>query len=286
MIQDIYPYHYDVAYTPSSPSGPDFVYIFPEENRVLLKSDGTTFRYEEVREFFPQECFRYLFRISERSFFWMDSETRDPGSSSAADYRSLPGNPVLVPLGNLRQEHTVLTAFEGYTAAHLISWYRSSRFCGRCGTRMIDGSDERKLVCPHCGNILYPRINPSVIVAVYDGDRLLMTRYAGRKVSWYVLVAGFIEIGESAEDTVKREVMEETGVHVKNIRYFGSQPWGIPGNLTLGYTAQLDGSDALTIQKDELSDGKWFHREDVPVRENDDLSITTAMVRAFKEGKF
>lgn len=68
MIQDIYPYHYDVAYTPSSPSGPDFVYIFPEENRVLLKSDGTTFRYEEVREFFPQECFRYLFRISERSF--------------------------------------------------------------------------------------------------------------------------------------------------------------------------------------------------------------------------
>ncbi len=85
---------------------------------------------------------------------------------------------------------------------------------------------------------------------------------------------------------MKREVMEETGVHVKNIRYFGSQPWGIPGNLTLGYTAQLDGSDALTIQEDELSDGKWFHREDVPVRENDDLSITTAMVRAFKEGKF
>ena len=319
MIQDIYPYQYHVEYTPSAPSEEDYVFIFPDDGQVLLKSDGTAYCCGEIKKVFPDACLRYLFRIDSRSFFWMDSDpkgcaagyrsassgekTEDAASTlkedttgrntpmvrrslCEADFRLLPGNPSVSSISVFRRENNVLKAFEGYTASHLVSWYRSSRFCGRCGSPMIDGTDERKLVCPHCGNILYPRINPSVIVAVYDGDRLLMTRYARRRVTWYVLVAGFIEVGESAEDTVRREVLEETGLHVKNIRYFGSQPWGIPGNLTLGYTAQLDGKDDLTIQKDELADGKWFRREDVPVRENDDLSITMAMIRAFKEGKF
>ena len=80
-----------------------------------------------------------------------------------------------------------------------------------------------------------------------------MTKYANRVVTWYVLVAGFIEVGETAEDTVRREVMEETGVKVKNIRYFHSQPWGVPGNLTLGFTAELDGSDQITVDTGELA---------------------------------
>ena len=141
------------------------------------------------------------------------------------------------------------------------------------------------MVCPDCHAEVFPRINPAVIAAVHDGDRLLMTKYAGRPVSWFVLVAGFVEIGETAEDTVRREVMEETGIKVKNIRYFGSQPWGVPGNLTLGFTAELDGSDKITLDTGELAEGRWFHREEVPVPD-DDVSITAAMIRAFVNHEF
>lgn len=174
-------------------------------------------------------------------------------------------------------------SFAGYTAWHLWSWYRGNRYCGCCGSLMQTGTDERKMICLTCGNQVYPRINPAVIVAVCDGDRLLMTRY-NRPGSWFVLIAGFVEIGESAEDTVHREVMEEAGIKIKNIRYFGSQPWGIPGNLTLGYTCELDGDDTITLDTVELSEGRWFHRSDVPVPD-DDVSLTSAMIRAFSEGK-
>lgn len=176
-------------------------------------------------------------------------------------------------------------AFAGYTAWHLYSWYQNNRFCGKCGAPTVPGSDERKLVCSKCHTPIYPRINPCIIVAVHDGDRLLMTRYANRPVTWFVLIAGFIEIGETAEDTVHREVMEETGVKVKNIRYFGSQPWGIPGNLTLGFTAELDGSDKITLDTGELSDGRWFPRDEVPVPD-DDVSITSALIHAFANHEF
>ena len=122
------------------------------------------------------------------------------------------------------------------------------------------------------------------ISAVTDGDRLLMTRYADRPVTWFVLVAGFVEIGEAAEETVRREVLEETGLRVKNVRYFGSQPWGCAGNLTLGYWAELDGDDAVTLEERELAEARWFDRTEVPVMD-DNTSLTSAMVRAFAEGK-
>ena len=112
-----------------------------------------------------------------------------------------------------------------------------------------------------------------------------MTKYANRPVTWFVLIAGFVEIGETVEDTVRREVMEETGVKVKNIRYFDSQPWGVPGNLTLGFTAELDGSDEITVDRQELSEACWFEREKVPVPD-DEVSITSALIHAFVAKKF
>ena len=175
-------------------------------------------------------------------------------------------------------------ALAGFTAQHLWTWYESNRFCGKCGHPMELGQDERKVCCPRCGNAVYPRINPAVIAAVTDGDRLLMTRYADRPVTWFVLVAGFVEIGEAAEETVRREVLEETGLRVKNVRYFGSQPWGCAGNLTLGYWAELDGDDAVTLEERELAEARWFDRTEVPVMD-DNTSLTSAMVRAFAEGK-
>jgi NAD+ diphosphatase len=149
---------------------------------------------------------------------------------------------------------------------------------------MHHDTHQRKLVCDQCGAEVFPRINPAVIVGVIDGERLLMTRYANGPVQRFVLIAGFTEIGETVEETVAREVLEEVGLRVKDIRYYGSQPWGVAGNLTLGFFCRLDGSDDLTVEEDELSEAQWFTRKEIPVPE-DQTSLTSEMVRKFAEGK-
>ena len=276
MIQDIAPHHFSVAYKPAAPRPSDRIVVF-SGREILLKADNSLPCICEFDSRFPADSFLFLFIIDDVSYFMLQTDT-------AGDL-PLPENLTGISARAMRSLQDKVTVFAGFTAIHLRGWYRASRFCGYCGNLMKPGIDERKVVCPVCHAEVYPRINPAVIVAVYDGDRLLMTRYAGRDVSWYVLVAGFVEIGESAEDTVRREVMEETGVRVKNIRYYGSQPWGTPGNLTLGYTAELDGDDAVTVDTTELDDARWFKRDEIPVP-NDTVSITSAMIRAFTEGKF
>lgn len=108
---------------------------------------------------------------------------------------------------------------------HLHTWYMSNRFCGACGSLMESDDKERMLKCPKCNHIVYPRIDPVAIVALHSGDKLLMTKYANRDYKKYALVAGFNEFGEGIEDTVRREVMEEVGLKVKNIKFYKSQPW-------------------------------------------------------------
>ena len=121
-----------------------------------------------------------------------------------------------------------------------------------------------------------------MIVAVTNGNKILLTKYAGREYKQYALIAGFSEIGETAEETVSREVMEETGLRVKNIRYYKSQPWGIDGNLLFGYFAQLDGSDSISLDRNELSVAEWAEREELEGMD-DSFSLTREMMRVFFE---
>lgn len=278
MIQDIYPHVFDVAYTPETAEEGDF--ILPViDGQLYLHEDDTFFTCSETAALLGgRDNLRFLFTVDDHRYYMLRSE-KGMDASLLSPCRAIGKR-------QTRAIHDISTVFILYTAWHLIDWYHSNHFCPVCASPFMDGTDERKLVCPDCGHILYPRINPAVICAVHDKDRLLMTRYAGRDVTWLVLVAGFMEIGESAEDTVRREVLEETGVHVKNIRYFGSQPWGIPGNLTLGFTAELDGEDTLSVDHQELSEAVWVDRCDVPDRSADRLSITAAMIDAFRRGEF
>ena len=138
--------------------------------------------------------------------------------------------------------------------------------------------------CPLCGNTIYPRISPAVIVAVTDGDRILLTKYAGRGYTHYALIAGYTEIGETMEQTVHREVMEEVGLKVKNIRYYKSQPWGIDGNVLMGFYCNLDGADTIHLDERELSVAQW-HRRDALAIADDGISLTREMIRVFGEGK-
>ncbi len=174
--------------------------------------------------------------------------------------------------------------FAAWTAGQLARWYAGNRFCGACGTPTRPGSTERSLICPKCGKTIYPRINPAIIAGVTNGDEIVLTRYKGPRSTFNALVAGFVEIGETLEDTVHREVMEETGLRVKNLRYYKSQPWSIADDLLAGFFCDVDGPTEIHMDAEELSVAKWTRREDV-VLQPDDASLTNEMMKLFRDGK-
>ena len=139
------------------------------------------------------------------------------------------------------------------------------------------------MYCCGCGNKIYPRINPAVIVGVIKGDSLLITRYR-QGYAHNALVAGFTEIGETMEQTVEREVMEETGVRVKNIRYYKSQPWGLAQDMLLGYFCEADGDGEIHMDENELKFAEWVKREDIVLQPNN-FSLTNEMMSVFKNAK-
>ena len=216
---------------------------------------------------------RYLFRMQEQNFFlWTDAAPTTLTDGFAFE-----------PTRTLRQLKSKEICFAVMTGWHLYNWYRTNRLCGCCGTPTQHDSKERMLRCPNCGNMIFPRISPAVIVAVTDGDRILLSKYAGRAYTRYALLAGYTEIGETIEQTVHREVMEEVGLQVKNLRYYKSQPWGVDGNILMGFFCDVDGSDVIHIDENELSMAQWFPRSAIPARD-DGFSLTREMIRVFEEG--
>jgi len=164
-------------------------------------------------------------------------------------------------------------------ANHLLYWHRIHRFCGRCGHRTEEKTDERALFCAKCGRVNYPRLSPAVIVAVTRGDRILLARGKRFKLPFYSVLAGFVEPGEDLEACVEREIMEEVGIAVKDIRYFGSQPWPFPDSLMIGFTAVYAGGE-ITVDDVELMHADWFARDDLP-RIPPSLSIARQLIDAF-----
>lgn len=148
-------------------------------------------------------------------------------------------------------------------AAQLLDWERDHQFCGRCGQPMTTADGERALGCAACKTTLYPRISPCVIVLITKGDEMLLARNARFPRPMYSSLAGFIEAGESAEDTLRREVREEVGVEVGKIQYFGSQSWPFPNQLMLGYFAEY-ASGEITPDMDEIAEANWYHPQDLP----------------------
>jgi len=148
-------------------------------------------------------------------------------------------------------------------ARQLLEWDRSHRYCGQCGRPTVDKEDERAKVCPACGLTNFPRMSPAIIVAVVKGDRILLARAARFANQMYSVLAGFVEPGESLEDCVRREVREEVGVEVRNIRYFGSQPWLFPNSLMVAFTADYAGGE-ISVDNREIVDAAWFKAEGLP----------------------
>ncbi|MCF0229462.1 MAG: NAD(+) diphosphatase [Parasporobacterium sp.] len=170
-----------------------------------------------------------------------------------------------------------------YTGIHLFQWYDVNRYCGKCSAPLMHSPSERALCCPVCGKTFYPQIMPAVIVGVINNGRLLATKYR-TGFDHYALIAGFCEIGESLEETVAREVMEESGLKVKNIRYYGSQPWGIAQDLLAGFYCDVDGDSNIKMDTNELKLAEWKRPEEI-VLQPDFLSLTNEMMLKFKNGE-
>ena len=233
MIQDIQPHVYHNEYTPRPAEPKDIVFVF-RKNEVLAGSDA------EGNLHFPRASeasgkLQYLFSIDDTGFFL--------GEEPVEGFE-------FVNLRALRSCKPAELCFAGTTAWHLYHWYTHHRFCGVCGKPVRHHEKLRALVCPECGNEIFPVIAPAVIVAVTHGDQILV---------------------------------EEAGVRVKNLRYFDSQPWGFASNLLLGYFAELDGSPEIHMDEEELQEARWVKRGELPVQENL-ASLTATMIEHFRQG--
>lgn len=295
MIQDIEPYTFRNEYCPVEPEEESFVLLYEDGKALLHKNilpHGEEISFITVREakIFLKKAesfgkadssvgeleWTYLFAIDGMHFYLLsEAQERMLCRELLACEKA-----VAEPIAFFRTAKPQYLAFAGVTGSQMHRWYRSHRFCGKCGSQMVHDGKERMMRCPDCGQMEYPKICPAVIVGVTDGDRIVLTKYAGRAYKKYALIAGFAETGETVEETVRREVREEVGLEVKNIRFYKSQPWSFTDTLLMGFFCELDGSDKIKMDEEELAVAEWCQREDVPADEND-ISLTSEMMCMF-----
>jgi NAD+ diphosphatase len=276
MVQDIYPHIFQNEFTHKPVEDHDYVLIYQKDTLLMDTTSGIrlpTYAELAARDLASPNTLQYLFAEDGVGYYLLETPAPEPFGSytyvTSRTYRDLG------PMEAL---------FACAVGETLNRWYGGNHFCGRCGKPMEKSKTERAMVCPDCGNTVYPKICPAVIVAVCDGDRLLLTKYAGRSFQRYALIAGFAEIGESIENTVRREVMEEVGLHLGELRFYKSQPWVFTDTLLMGFYAKLEGSDTIHLQEDELSVGEWFHRKDLP-DDHSGISLTGEMIETFRLGQ-
>ena len=271
MIQDISPDRLNNAFISAVPNENDYILLFDEDGKLFVKIQDGRISFTTGRDVSSKEAV-YLFSVNHMRFFFSTRIAEKP--LSGFEYRTI---------RELRDLSRGTELFAAFTAYHLWKWYAENRHCGKCGGVNRFHRTERALECGQCGHVIYPRINPAVIVGVIRGDCLLITRYR-TGYAHNALVAGFTEIGETAEQTVQREVMEETGIRVKNIRYYKSQPWGMAQDLLLGFFCEADGDSEIHMDPLELKYAEWVSKADIILQPND-LSLTNDMMKHFKFGE-
>ena len=247
MLQDI-EYQYDDTYAIKEIAEGDYL-IAIKDKKILF---GENFSLPRYCDHFKGHSFTYLFRVGDNNFFYLDGEVKED-----EEYR----------YQIFRRRLNVLPKWQEFaliTGVQFARWYRNNRYCGCCGRKNRISDRERMFYCEHCQTMIYPRISPAVIVAVIDRekDRVIVTKRSEASKGM-ALISGFSEVGETVENTCHREVMEEVGVKIKNLRYYKSQPWPYSDSLLMGFTAELDGSDELHVDYSENTDAFWVERKDL-----------------------
>jgi NAD+ diphosphatase len=165
------------------------------------------------------------------------------------------------------------------TAVHLVEWEKNCRFCSRCRAALTPRTDVRAKECSGCGRLEFPRVSPAIIVLIERGNTLLLARSARFPAAFFSVLAGFVEPGENLEAAGRREVMEEAGIAVTDIRYFGSQPWPFPDSLMIGFTAQYE-SGEIRIDGEEIVEADWYRADNLPQLPGK-LSIARQLIDSF-----
>ena len=273
MIQDIAPHIFSNAYAPKRPEATSYALYF-NGHTVLAGKDSSVLRFPRFAELngIEESVYEkaiYLFAIDNDCFYLVHQVPEEQPEFELKD------------IGLFRTSGPRHLAFAGITRYSLYKWYDNHQFCSHCGAKLVHHEKERMLHCQTCNNTEYPKIMPAVIIAVTNGNKILLSKYANREYTRYALLAGFTEIGESVEETVKREVMEEVGLHVKNLRYYKSQPWAFSDTLLMGFFAEVEGDDSITLDREELALAEWFERENIPATESN-ISLTSEMIEYFR----
>lgn len=255
----------------------DYWFIFQNERLLITKDGKTPFITENTA--FKQTLVRQhrLGQFEQRIVYCGELE---------AEY-VLPSNIEALPLRKALE----LLGQDWYTIASkafaIINWDKNHQFCGRCGAATIHKQNTFERHCPACGLLFYPRISPSIIVLIQKGDEILMARSHHFPAGVYGLIAGFVEAGESIEEAVHREVKEEVGLTIKNLRYFGSQAWPFPDSLMISFYADY-ASGEINIDPHEIEAAGWYRYDHLPGRPSTKISIGSRLLDAYlaqKTGK-
>jgi NAD+ diphosphatase len=237
---------------------PELLFIFNKDNLLVNIGNGDQKFILPGRDMRDHEAFS--------SVFWHylgDFDQHDCYCAASGNFEDLPAGFEFCSLRILADQFGEDVFLLAGRAHQILHWDSQSRFCGRCGspTRMKD--NERAKQCDNCGNIVYPRISPAIIVAIIRDDKILLAHNKNFRQNMYSLIAGFMEPGEEFEDTIQREVFEEVGIKVKNIRYYASQPWPFPDSLMIGFVCDYAGGEIIA-DGHEIVHADWFDRDSMP----------------------
>lgn len=222
---------------------------------MLVRSDGTLPSFDDVLQ---------LRNLSPDSDFFDEKDTGICAMEfESSENNELPRNFIKKPLREYFAENDEFTGSMAARARAILTWRHETQFCCKCGEKLADSLKFSARECPSCKKIHFPRIEPCIIVAVKKDRKVLLVNHTYRNQDIYACIAGFMEAGESAENAVQREVFEETGLKIKNLKYRGSQGWPFPDQLMLGFTAEYE-SGELKLQKEEIADAQWFDPENCP----------------------
>lgn len=278
MIQDIEPHRFDNHYKQGiCPSENDYLFYFEGNKLLLLLSAGEEVLVPRVKDFSAQSSFEsayYLFSIDDSACFLLNESplTTDEGRFEFKE------------INFFRKTTHQEIGFISVVAYHLYCWYLEHRFCGRCGTATDHKQDERAMVCPNCHTHFFPKISPAIIVAILSGDKILLANNSNWAKGWFSLIAGYADVGESLEATVRREVKEEVGIDVRRIRYYASQPWSLSGSMMIGYVAEADENQPIVVDEAEITEAAWFRRGELPDHPTA-VSIAGEMIDKFERGE-
>ena len=259
---------------PRESSGPDWWFAF-QQAQILIRPEDSSARIPLLADFeelgIPFSARHYLGDLDGKACYAVDV----PEGTAAPEGMAFEGLRKIS--GRLDEELFWVAA----RAVQILEWDRTHRFCARCATPLRIRETERVKECPACGLLQFPRLAPAVIVLVERGRELLLARSRHFAPGIYSVLAGFVEPGETLEEAVEREVFEEVGIKVREIRYFGSQPWPFPHSLMVGFTAKYESGD-LVINQEEIEDAGWYTAGGLPGQPGK-ISIARRLIDSFLE---